>query len=154
MKFINRVVRFMYGRYGVDDLYKFLFKLFFCLALVNLIFHNTILFYIELFLFVISIYRVLSKNIYRRRKENDRFLNIKKKLLKPFSNLKRNYRDRKTYVYKKCRYCKTTLRLPLPSKRGINHVKCPECKKRLTLFSLRKEKIEIIRTKRKEMKNV
>lgn len=154
MKFINRVVRFMYGRYGIDDLYKFLFKLFFCLILVNLIFHNTILFYIELFLFVIAIYRVLSKNIYRRRKENDMFLNIKKKLLKPFSNLKRNYRDRKTYVYKKCRYCKTTLRLPLPSKRGINHVKCPECKKRLTLFSLRKEKIEIIRTKRKEMKNV
>lgn len=154
MNFINRVVRFMYGRYGIDDLYKFLFKLFFCLVLINLIFHNTILFYIELFLFVISIYRVLSKNVYRRRKENAIFLNIKKKLLKPFANLKRNYRDRKVYVYKKCRHCKTTLRLPLPNKRGINHVKCPECKRRLTLFSLRKEKIEIIRTKRKEMKNV
>ncbi len=154
MNFIRKIISFMYGRYGVDDLYKFLFKCFFCLVLINLIFHNTILFYIELLIFVIMVYRVLSKNIYKRRRENEKFLNFKKKLLKPFSNIKRNYRDRKQYVYKKCHNCKTTLRLPLPSKRGINHVKCPECKKRLTVFSLRKEKIEIIRTKRKEVRNV
>ncbi len=154
MNFIKKIAKFMYGRYGVDDLYKFLFKCFFFLTLINLIFHNTILFYIELLIFVIMMYRVLSKNISKRYKENIRFLSIKKKALKPFSNIKRNYRDRKQYVYKKCHNCKTTLRLPLPSRRGINHVKCPECKKRLTLFSLRKEKIEIIRTKRKEVRNV
>ena len=154
MNFIRKIIRFMYGRYGVDDLYKFLFKCFFCLVLINLIFHNTILFYIELLIFVITFYRVLSKNIYKRRRENEKFLNFKKNMLKPFTNIKRNYRDRKQYVYKKCHNCKTTLRLPLPSKIGINHVKCPEWKKRLTVFSLRKEKIEIIRTKRKEVRNV
>lgn len=154
MNFINKIARFMNGRYGIDDLYKFFFKIFFCLVLINLFFHNQILFYIELLIFVIMIYRVLSKNVYQRRKENTKFLYIKNQLLKPFSNIKRNYRDRKQYVYKKCHHCKTTLRLPLPSKRGIHHVKCPECKKRLTLFSLRKEKVEIIRTNRKEMRNV
>lgn len=154
MNFINKIARFMNGRYGIDDLYKFYAKIFFVLVLINLFFHNQILFYIELLIFVVMIYRVLSKNIYQRRKENAKFLHIKNQLLKPFSNLKRNYRDRKQYVYKKCHYCKTTLRLPLPSKRGIHHVKCPECKKRLTLFSLRKEKVEIIRANRKEMRNV
>lgn len=154
MSFINKIAKFMYGRYGIDDLYKFYAKVFFCLVLINLIFHNTILFYVELFIFVIMVYRVLSKNIYKRNSENQKFLKIKKIFLKPFKNIKRNYVDRHKYVYKKCHRCKTTLRLPLPSKRGINHVKCPECKKRLTLFSLRKEKIEIIRTKREETRNV
>lgn len=154
MNFINKIARFMNGRYGIDDLYKFYEKIFFCLILINLFFHNQILFYIELLIFVIMIYRVLSKNVYQRRKENTKFLYIKNQLLKPFSNIKRNYRNRKQYVYKKCHHCKTTIRLPLPSKRGIHHVKCPECKKRLTLFSLRKEKVEIIRANRKEMRNV
>ena len=41
--------------------------------------------------------------------------------------------------------CKTTLKLPLPSKIGILHAKCPKCKKRRTLITFRKEKIEIIK---------
>ena len=39
----------------------------------------------------------------------------------------------------------TILRLPLPSKRGIKHVKCPKCGKRLTVVALRKLKVEVIR---------
>ena len=69
---------------------------------------------------------------------------IKRKLLKPFKDFKRNCKD-KDYVYKRCNKCKTIVKLPLPSKRGIKHAKCPKCKKRLTFITLKKLKIEIIK---------
>ena len=48
------------------------------------------------------LWRSLSKNIYARSKENQKYLKIKKKLVKPFSNLKRNIND-KEHIYKKCK---------------------------------------------------
>ena len=154
MKFRDKLIRFMYGRYGVDDLYKFFFMLYFILIIFNLFFRSEILTLIELGIFVIMTYRVFSRDIYKRSKENQTYLKLKNNFFKIFKNIKRNYNDRKEYVYKKCSKCKTTLRLPLPSKRGFHHVRCPECKKRLTVFSLRQEKIEIIKTKRKEVRDV
>ena len=44
---------------------------------------------------------------------------------------------------------KTVLKLPLPDKRGINHAKCPKCKKSLTLITFKKQKIELITKKSK-----
>ncbi len=61
--------------------------------------------------------------------------------------IKRNILD-KDHIYKKCPKCKTTLKLPIPYERGIKHTNCPKCKKRLTLFVLKKQKIEIIKNKK------
>ena len=66
------------------------------------------------------------------------------KIFKPFENIKKNITD-KDHIYRKCFKCKTTLKLPLPSKIGILHAKCPKCKNRRTLITFRKEKIEIIK---------
>lgn len=150
MNFKEKIAKFMYGRYGLDDLYLFCFFLYIVLIILNLFFHNEILFFVELLLLIFMFYRVFSKKIYKRNLENQKFLRLKNQLLKPFFNMQRNYKDRKKYVYKKCHNCKTTLRLPLPSKQGINHVRCPECKKRITIFSFRKEKVEIIRKKERK----
>ena len=152
MRLINKIQRFMYGRYGIDELYRFLFKIYIGLLIIGLFINNRILLYIELILLIFMIYRVLSKNIYKRQQENRLFLKLKSKSLKPFNNLKRNIRDRDYYVYKKCRHCKTTLKLPLPSARGIKHAKCSECKKRITMLILRKQKVEIIRDKKPKNK--
>lgn len=149
MRFKDKLYKFMYGRYGVDSLYQFLFAVYIFLLILNLFFRTKVIFYIESVLVVVMFYRVFSRKIYKRNRENQIFLNIKLSFLRPFNNLKRNFKDRKSHVYKKCNKCKTTLRLSLPNKRGINHVVCPECKKRLTIFSFRKNKIEIIRNKKK-----
>lgn len=148
MKFINNLVKFMYGRYGIDNLHKFCLWFYIFIVIVNIFLHSNILIYTEIIIFIIVIYRMFSKNIYRRNLENQMYLKLKKILLKPFNNIKRNFLDRKKYVYKKCHKCKTTLRLPIPYKRGFNHVICPECKNRITCFSLRQKKIEIIRNKK------
>ena len=36
MKFINKLQKFMYGRYGIDELYKFLFYFYILLLILNL----------------------------------------------------------------------------------------------------------------------
>ena len=118
MNFIYKIAKFMYGRYGIDNLSKFIFKIIFILFLFNILFRTYILLIIELFLLVLVISRILSKNIYRRNKENQIYHKIKNQILKPFQNIKRNMHD-KDHIYKKCRKCKKVLKLPLPEKRGI-----------------------------------
>ena len=145
MNFINKIRKFMIGRYGMDDLYKFLFRLYLFLFIIDIFINSKVLTIIELIVVIIMFYRILSKNIYIRQKENWYYLKLKKEVLKPFDNIKRNIKDKDYYVYKKCKYCKTTLKLPLPKKRGIQHVKCPKCKNKLKFLCLRQEKIEVIK---------
>lgn len=149
MNFIDKLRRFMIGRYGIDDLYNFLFRLYLILFLIDIFINSKILTIIELIIVIIMFYRFLSKNIYTRQKENKEYLKLKKKVLKPFNTIKRNYKDRDYYVYKKCKYCKTTLKLPLPKKRGIQYVKCPKCKKRIKFICFKQEKVEVIKAMKK-----
>ena len=149
MKWIYKLQRFMIGRYGSDELYKFLFKLYIGLFIIDLFFYSRILNILELLVIFIMFYRFFSKKIYTRRKENDKYLELKGLFLKPFKNIKRNFNDRDYFVYKKCSKCKTTLKLPLPHKMGIQRVKCPKCKYRIKFLCLRQEKVEVIKKKRK-----
>ena len=142
MKWLYKIQRFMIGRYGIDELYKFLFNVYLILFFPNIFLRNSIITKIEFIILFIAIYRVLSKNIKQRRKENKMFLKVKKNIIKPFLNIKRNLQD-KEHIYKKCS-CGTTLKLPLPKKYGIKHAKCPDCKKRVAFLALKKEKIIII----------
>jgi len=144
MNFVNKLRNFMNGRYGPDDLYKFLFWFYFFIFATNIFVDSIILNYVEISIVVVMFYRFFSKNIYKRNKENQTYLKLKKKILKPFKNVSRNIKD-KDNIYKKCNKCKTTLKLPLPEKRGIKHAKCPTCGKRLTVLALKKLKVEIIR---------
>ena len=138
MKFINNLQKFMYGRYGIDELSNFLLKIYLVLIIIDIFINSLALFIIETVLMILIIYRTLSKKTYLRLSENKKFLNLKKSL---FSKKDGNY------IYKKCHFCKTKLRLPLPEKKGIKYVKCPECKKRNKFLILRSEKIEIIKNK-------
>lgn len=142
----NKMQKFMIGRYGVDELYKFLSKLLILVIIVNIFLRLWYLYLISLLILIIMYYRVFSKKIYKRSNENVNYLKIKNKMKRPFINIKNRMKE--DYIYKKCRKCKKVLKLPLPSSRGIKHVKCPNCKKRLRVFVFRKQKIEIIRKKR------
>lgn len=145
MNFVNKIRNFMYERYGIDELYGFLFKLYILLLILDLFINSYVLMYVELFVVVIMLYRLFSKNITKRREENKKYLKLRNKITKPFKTIIKQVKDRDN-IYKKCSKCKTVLRLPLPSKRGIKHVKCPKCKKKLTVLALKKEKIEVIKS--------
>ena len=148
MNFLNKFQKFMYGRYGPDELNRFLLNIHLILLILNVFIKSEVITVIELALIVIQLYRLFSRKIYVRSNENQKFLKLKKQVVAPFLNIKRNIKD-KHHIYKKCRKCKTTLKLPLPSKRGIKHANCPHCKTRVTLFAFKKEKIEIITNNKK-----
>ena len=137
----------LYDRNGIDELGLFTIWIYIIISIINL-FTNTFIGDLSALLLVILIlFRMLSKKITSRQKENNIFKKITNFIFKPFENLKRNIKD-KEHVYKKCPKCKTILKLPLPSKRGIQKAKCPKCKKSLTLFTFKQEKIEIITNKK------
>lgn len=135
----------MQGRYGPDELYKFLLYLYLILFIINIFLKSSILDVIELLIVITMFYRFFSKKMYTRQIENQKYLRLKKHINNTIQNIKRNYHNREYNIYKKCPKCKTTLKLPLPNKRGIQHVKCPKCKNRFKFITLRQQKIEIIK---------
>lgn len=144
MTWQEKIGKFMHGRYGMDNLNNFLFWLYIILWVIDIFVNNQFLSISEIFIIFVLFFRTLSKNIYKRNKENQIYLNFKEMLMRPFKNILRNCKD-KEHVYKKCRKCHTTLKLPLPTKMGFQYAKCPKCKNRVRLFVLRKQKIEIIK---------
>lgn len=146
MDFIRKMQQFMYGRYGIDDLTKFILKIYLVIIVCNIFIKSFILTVAELLLLIICIFRTLSKKIYNRNSENMKYKNICKSISKPFNNIKRNIKD-KDKVYKRCHKCHTILKLPVPKRRGIKHSTCPKCKKRNTFLILKQQKIEIISKK-------
>lgn len=81
----NKLRTFMIGRYGIDDLYKVLLVIYTILILINIFIRSKIIAVIEVLLIIIMIYRVLSKNIYQRSKENDMYLKAKNKILSTYN---------------------------------------------------------------------
>ena len=141
-KFKDKLYRFMYGRYGIDDLYKFCFLLAIILIVINLILSfvisnqtaqtivTTLLFALILFLMVWNIVRSYSRKIEARRKENAAYLKLKRKVKVFFTgNTSTKSRsgniDSAEYIFRDCPNCSSTLRLP--RKDGKNKVKCPRC---------------------------
>ena len=124
----ERFARFMMGRYGVDRLYYFLLSLCFILIVINLFADSLIVSLIETAIFIYAVYRVLSRNIYKRQQENEKFVKLAEKPNKYINLQKCKIRDRKTHVYKRCPSCRNNLRLP--RQKGKHTVVCPCCKNR------------------------
>ena len=141
MKFGDRYITFMKDRYGVDELYKFLLLICFVLIVINTFISNNIIRLFEVLLIVIIFYRYMSKNIKLRKKENDKYLEIKNKIIKLFDYNKKKYKDRNTHMYKKCPKCKQKIRLPL--KKGKHTVKCPNCGNKFDVTCHKDEKIKV-----------
>lgn len=148
MNFLNKILKFMYGRYGTDEFNHFLLILYVCCFIINLFCRQGWIFGLEFLFIFIIFFRTFSKNIEARKKERKLFLKIKNYMIQPFEIIIKNVKD-KEHIYKKCYKCKTILRLPLPSKRGIKHTKCPTCHKKLTIFAFKYQKIEIIKGSKK-----
>ena len=132
---MKKIYDFMKYRYGIDEFYKFLLMFVLFLLIINIFLNSIIIRILELIFIIVMIYRVFSLNKYKRVKENNEYLDLKRKVLNLFKKNKNNF------IYKKCHKCKTILKLKIPNKRGIKHVKCPTCNKRNTYLIIKKSKI-------------
>lgn len=129
-KFLEKMYNFFRERYGVDELYKFLFVLFIILWILNLIFSNPLIYLLLILTFMFMIYRVFSKKIYKRQAENNKYKEIKEKILGKIKIKEKKFKD-KTHIYRKCPNCKAEIRLP--KKRGTHTCTCPRCRKDFTV---------------------
>ena len=126
-RLLDKINRFMYGRYGTDQLFYALLVLFLALNLLGNLFRLPFLWLFSYAAAIFALVRYLSKNIYKRREENRRFLALGDKVKSAFRLLRDRFRDRKVCRYRKCKFCRAILRLPI--KRGKHSVKCPCCGK-------------------------
>jgi len=119
-----RFSRFMIGRYGVDDFNRFLNALVFILLILG-IFISRYFTYLGLVVIVYEYFRVFSRDISKRFKENIFYLNKKRKIDKWIANKKIRISQRKTHRFYTCPSCKKTVRIP--KGKGKVMIKCPIC---------------------------
>jgi len=124
----NFLRKFMVGRYGPDHLNIAMIIFSLVLSLARTVTGLSLLLYVSYAVIALALFRMLSRNIIRRRRENDRFIRywwpIRTKFVRLFSRL----RDGKVYKYFKCPSCSNTLRVPRG--KGKLQVTCPKCGER------------------------
>ena len=124
-----KIQGFMQGRYGTDELSRFIsiIALIFLLA-ACFIPKSGLLSVIALLLLILSCLRSLSKDYKKRYAERDKYLVIRKKIKQKINLIKSKWRERKTHRYYKCPNCKVALRLKKPEKNKTITITCPQCK--------------------------
>lgn len=86
---------------------------------------SNILWFLALALLAWSTFRMLSKNIYARQAENDKFLAFKRKLFGDKASRARKRAQRQQYRYFRCPKCKTKMRVPRG--KGKVRITCVKC---------------------------
>ena len=144
-RFRDKLARFMYGRYGTDELYTFISILVLVLLALEWILSifiggtrvgGVILFFmtiLNLVLLIWSVVRCMSKNIEKRRRQNAAYIRMRRAVKRFFTGntskgTKYGPADGGGYIYRDCTKCGNTLRLPYKS--GKNAVRCPKCSHR------------------------
>lgn len=124
----ERLARFMAGRNGNDQLNIFLLVLDLVLLLLASFLPKGIgrfLYPLVLVLLGYIYFRMLSRNVYRRRDENGKYMRLKFKISNWGHIRRERWIQRRDYKFFTCPSCKTTLRVP----RGHGRIKivCRKC---------------------------
>ncbi|MDU5466859.1 MAG: hypothetical protein E6084_03170 [Peptoniphilus harei] len=117
--------KFMIGRYGQDELGKFILSLALIVLVINLFVKTAALSAVALVLIAYSYYRALSRDISARYAENKKFLSTVDPLRRKFFSSKNKYDNRKVYKYIKCPKCKFEMKVP--KNKGKIRVTCKKC---------------------------
>lgn len=130
MSFLQKIkvnfAQFMVGRNGADNLGMFTLFSGLILDLVDAFLHTSFLSALGFVLYILTIFRMFSRNCSKRAEENRRYLlwkdKAKKFVLRYYTRLK-NCRQ---YKYFSCPQCHASIRM----KRGMGEkeVTCPGCK--------------------------
>jgi len=118
--------RFLYGRYGVDQLSIFLLDLSIFACVLNIFLHWPYMYFVSVGFLLLCYYRIFSRNIYKRRLENEKFRRMYAPLKHWFKDKKEQFRDRKTHKYFTCPSCGQRLRVP--KGKGEITITCAKCK--------------------------
>ena len=121
----DKIYRFMQGRYGTDDFYKFLFWIALIGIVINWFFKSQLLSFAVTLILVYAMYRVLSKNHSVRYAENQRYLQATAKIRYWFDQQKKLMEERKYHHIYTCPKCRQKIRIP--KGKGKIMIRCPKC---------------------------
>ena len=116
----------MAGRYGVDELSKFLNIVLLVLLVLSIFIRSGILYLLALGILIYSYFRMFSRNISKRYEENQKFVNLRYRNVVKWNNFKKRFAQRKEYRFYHCPQCKQTVRVPRG--RGKICITCPKCR--------------------------
>ena len=121
--------RMMAGRNGPDHLNRFLSVVFLILSVCSMFVRNprlaSVLYTLSMALFVYVMFRMLSRNIYRRQQENGAYLRERYKITSWWNGLRDRWAPGKDYKFFKCPSCHTRLRVP--KGKGKLNIVCRKC---------------------------
>lgn len=120
-----KMQKFLYGRYGTDALNRTITIVVLILYLLSLLFGWTLLYALTPLLLVVSIYRMLSRNIQKRAAENMAYYRLRQRVKLFFTLRMDHVRQRKTHRFYACPTCKQKVRVP--KGRGSVAIHCPKC---------------------------
>ncbi len=117
-------IRFMTGRYGMDQLNIFLMATYLVLYLVFLFTRLWVLDWLVLVILFVAVFRMLSRDLDRRRSENTRFLQLVRPMVRNLHTFRTRMHDRE-HRYFKCPNCGQQMRVPRGKGRITVH--CRTC---------------------------
>lgn len=122
----EKFYHFMQGRYGSDDLSKFLLGASMVMILLHMLTRNFLFNLLFWGCFVYNTYRMFSKDYTARYNENQKFLGLKNQWKYKWEVHKNLREQKKIYHIYSCPYCKQKIRIP--KGKGTIIVTCPKCK--------------------------
>ena len=120
----EKLQRFMWGRYGNDQLNRFLMILVLVLLVLSMIFRGPF-YFLALAALIYSYFRMFSRNISKRSAENQWYLRRSMKVRGFVQKKKRELSQMKQYHIYKCPGCGQKIRIPRG--KGKIAIRCPKC---------------------------
>lgn len=123
--FLSRFFQGRYGAYGTDRLTRSCLAVALVLLVLSFLTPAGILYYVAIILLVYSYFRLFSKNIAARYRENEAYEKFTNRFLDFFRNFRDRFRQNKAYHIYKCPNCKQKIRIPRG--KGRIEIRCPKC---------------------------
>lgn len=120
----EKIYRFMQGRYGNDQLNRFLMILALVVMVLSM-FGVPLVYILGVVSMIYAYFRMFSRNIYKRRAENSAYMKYEYKVKQKLATWKRDMKQRKTHHIYRCPSCKQKIRIPRG--RGKIEIRCPKC---------------------------
>ena len=121
----RKVAEWLRGRQGPDDLATFCVNVAIVVVVVNLFARTSWLGWVALALVVYAMFRIQSKNLGSRARENEAFLNALGPVRPWVQNPRAAWAELRSYKHARCSSCKQKVRVPRG--KGKLRVTCPRC---------------------------
>ena len=124
--FRERMTKFMYGRYGTDELSRLYLGLAMVCLVIYAVFGFALIYFAGILLIGYNLYRSFSRNAAKMSAQNQKYLSWRYQRVVKWNNEKKHWAQRKEYRFYKCPGCRQKVRVPRG--RGRIAITCPKCR--------------------------